>query len=89
MPSEWEVEFDTDMLPDTEPISIPLCRMPPAKLRELKEPLKDLLVKGFIRPSMSPRGAIVLFVRMKEDSLRMYQTSSVEYGNDKTNIPSL
>ncbi|PHT30857.1 Glutamine synthetase cytosolic isozyme 2 [Capsicum baccatum] len=45
--------------------------MAPAELRELKEQLKDLLEKGFIRPSMSPWGAPVLFVRKKDGSLRM------------------
>ena len=38
---------------------------------ELKEQLKDLLDKGFIRPSVSPWGAPVLFVRKKDGSIRM------------------
>ena len=59
------------MLPDTKPISIPPYRMAPAELKELKEQLKDLLEKGFIRPSSSPWGAPVLFVRKKDGSLRM------------------
>ena len=42
-----------------------------AELKELKEQLKDLLDKGFIRPSVSPWGAPVLFVRKKDGSLRM------------------
>ncbi|XP_070040029.1 uncharacterized protein [Nicotiana tomentosiformis] len=45
--------------------------MAPAELRELKEQLKDLLNKGFIRPSTFPWGAPVLFVRKKDGSLRM------------------
>ena len=45
--------------------------MAPAELKELKEQLKDLLDKGFIRPSKSPWGAPVLFVRKKDGSLRM------------------
>ncbi|XP_070020807.1 uncharacterized protein [Nicotiana sylvestris] len=45
--------------------------MAPAELKELKEQLKDLLEKGFIRPSTSPWGAPVLFVRKKDGSLRM------------------
>ncbi|XP_070029297.1 uncharacterized protein [Nicotiana sylvestris] len=51
LPSEREIEFRIDMLPDTHPISIPPYRMSPAELRELKAQLKDLLDKGFIRPS--------------------------------------
>ena len=45
--------------------------MAPAELKELKEQLRDLLEKGFIRPSTSPWGAPVLFVRKKDGSLRM------------------
>ena len=45
--------------------------MAPAELKELKAQLKDLLEKGFIRPSSSPWGAPVLFVRKKDGSLRM------------------
>ncbi|XP_070007676.1 uncharacterized mitochondrial protein AtMg00860-like [Nicotiana sylvestris] len=45
--------------------------MAPAELKELKEQLKDLLEKGFTRPSTSPWGAQVLFVRKKDGSLRM------------------
>ena len=45
--------------------------MDPADFKELKEQLKDLLDKGFIRPSISPLGAPVLFVRKKNGSLKM------------------
>ena len=45
--------------------------MAPTELKELKEQLRDLLEKGFIRPSTSPWGAPVLFVRKKDGSLRM------------------
>ena len=45
--------------------------MAPAELKELKEQLKDLLDKGFIRPTISPWGAPVLFVKKKDGSLRM------------------
>nr|XP_016471611.1 PREDICTED: uncharacterized protein LOC107793719 [Nicotiana tabacum] len=68
---EREIDFAIDFLPDTQPISIPPYRMARAELRELKEQLKDLLDKGFIRPSTSPWGALVLFVRKKDGSLRM------------------
>lgn len=51
---EREIEFAIDLLPDTHPISIPPYRMAPVELKELKEQLKDLLEKGFIRPSTSP-----------------------------------
>ncbi|XP_070017574.1 uncharacterized protein [Nicotiana sylvestris] len=63
---EKEIEFSIDVLLDTRPISIHPYRMASAELRELKVQLKDLLDKGFIRPSTSPWGAPVLFVWKKD-----------------------
>ena len=71
LPPDREVEFTIDLIPDTEPISIPPYRMAPAELRELKAQLEELLSKGFIRPSISPWGAPVLFVKKKNGSLRL------------------
>ena len=65
LPPDREVEFTIDLILGTEPISIP------AELRELKAQLEELLSKGFIRPSISPRGAPVLFVKKKDGSLRL------------------
>ena len=45
--------------------------MVPLELRELKTQLQELLEQGFIRPSVSPWGASVLFVRKKDGSLRL------------------
>ena len=45
--------------------------MAPTELKELKAQHKDLLDKGFTRPSISPCGALVLFVKKKDDSFRM------------------
>ena len=66
LPPEREVESTIDLIPGTEPISIPPYRMAPVELRELKALLEDLLSKGFIRPSISPWGAPVLFVKKKK-----------------------
>ena len=71
LPPDREVEFTIDLIPGTEPISIPPYRMSPAELRELKAQLEELLSKGFIRPSISPWGAPVLFVKKKDESLRL------------------
>ena len=71
LPPDREVEFTIDLIPGTELISIPPYRMAPAKLRELKAQLEELLSKGFIRPSISPWGAPVLFVKKKDGSLRL------------------
>ena len=71
LPIEKEVEFTIDLIPRTEPISIPPFRMAPAELRELKAQLEELLSKGFIRPSISPWGAPILFMKNKDGSLRL------------------
>ena len=71
LPPDREVEFTIDLIPGTEPISIPPYRMAPAELRELKAQLEELLSKGFIRPSISPWGAPVLFVKKKDGSWRL------------------
>ena len=65
LPPDREVEFTIDLIPGTELISIPPYRMAPVELRELKAQLEELLSKGFIRPSISPWGAPVLFVKKK------------------------
>ena len=65
------MEFTIDLIPSIEPISIPPYRMAPAELREIKAQLEELLSKGFIRPSISPWGAPVLFVKKKYESLRL------------------
>ena len=71
LPPDRELEFTIDLIPGTEPISIPPYRMAPVELRELKAQLEELLSKGFIRPSISPWGAPVLFVKKKYGSLRL------------------
>ncbi|WMV33077.1 hypothetical protein MTR67_026462 [Solanum verrucosum] len=66
--------------------------MPPAKLKELKEHLKDLLNKGFIRPSISPQGAPILYVKKKDGSLRMcidYQQLNKVTIKNKYAIPKI
>ena len=40
-------------------------------MAELKKQLEELVEKGFIRPSSSPWGAPVLFVKKKDESLRL------------------
>ena len=71
LPPDKEVEFTIDLILGTEPISIPPYRMSPVELRELKAQLEELLSKEFIRPSISPWGAPVFFVKKKDGSLRL------------------
>ena len=47
LPLGREVEFTIDLIPRTEPISIPPYRMAPAELRELKAQLEELLRDSF------------------------------------------
>ncbi|XP_073057258.1 uncharacterized protein [Primulina eburnea] len=70
-PQQREIDFSIDLMPGTAPISRAPYRMAPAELKELKEQLQDLLEKGYIRPSMSPWGAPVLFGKKKDGSMRM------------------
>jgi hypothetical protein len=71
MPPEREVEFYIDLLPGTALIAKRPYHMAPTELAELKLQIAVLQQKGFIRPSSSPRGALVLFVTKKNGSMRM------------------
>lgn len=70
-PLEREVEFYIDLIPGTAPISSAPYRMSPMELRELKNHLKELLLKHFIRPSVSPWGAPVFPVKKKDGGMRL------------------
>ena len=71
LPPQWEIDFVIDLAPGVEPVSKAPYRMAPAELKELKIQLQGLLDIGFIRPSVSPWGAPVLFVKKKDGSMRM------------------
>ena len=61
-PPPRDIDFCINLDPDSEVLSIPPYRMVPAKLKELKRQLEDLIDKCFIQPSISPWDAPVLFV---------------------------
>ena len=71
MPPVRAIEFTIDLVPGTAPISKAPYRMAPPEMSELKTRLQELLDKGYIRPSASPWGAHVLFVKKKEWSMRL------------------
>jgi hypothetical protein len=71
MPPDRDIEFAIELQPGTAPISKRPYRMPPAELAELKKQLQELLDKGFIHPSTSPWGCPALFVKKKDESLRL------------------
>ncbi|GKA49204.1 putative reverse transcriptase domain-containing protein [Tanacetum coccineum] len=70
-PSPRQVEFKIDLVPSAAPVARAPYRLAPSEMKELSEQLKELLEKGFIRPSSSPWGAPVLFVKKKDGSFRM------------------
>lgn len=71
MPPEREVEFTIDLIPGSAPISKTPYRMSPKEMQELKNQLQELLDKRYIRPSVSPWGAPVLYVKKKDGGLRL------------------
>ncbi|KAL2224565.1 UNVERIFIED_CONTAM: Retrovirus-related Pol polyprotein from transposon opus [Sesamum indicum] len=71
LPPHREVDFTIETLPGVAPISIAPYRMAPVELHELKKQIEELLGKGFIRPSTSPWGAPMLFVKKKDGSMRL------------------
>jgi hypothetical protein len=68
MPPERDIEFVIELKLGTTPIYKTPYRMATPELAELKEHIKELLEKGFIRPSSSPWGASVIFVPKKDDT---------------------
>ncbi|GKC04493.1 putative reverse transcriptase domain-containing protein [Tanacetum coccineum] len=71
LPSPRQVEFRIDLVLGAAPIARAPYRLAPSEMRELSVQLQELLEKGFIRPSSSPWGASVLFVKKKDRSFRM------------------
>ncbi|GJU37334.1 putative reverse transcriptase domain-containing protein [Tanacetum coccineum] len=67
----WEIEFQIELTLGAMPIAKSPYRLAPSELEELSGQLKELQDKGFIRPSSSPWGASLLFVKKKDGSFRM------------------
>ncbi|GJR52649.1 putative reverse transcriptase domain-containing protein [Tanacetum coccineum] len=66
-----QVEFQIDLVPGAAHVARAPYRLEPAKMQELSTQLQKLSDKGFIRPSSSPWGAPILFVKKKDGSFRM------------------
>nr|GEY81191.1 hypothetical protein [Tanacetum cinerariifolium] len=71
IPPIRQVEFQIDLVPGAAPVARAPYRLAPSEMKELSNQLKELADKGFIRPSSSPWGALVLFVKKKDGSFRM------------------
>ncbi|GJV52582.1 putative reverse transcriptase domain-containing protein [Tanacetum coccineum] len=66
-----QVEFQIDLVQGVAPVAPAPYRLAPSKLQELSTQLQELSEKGFIRPSSSPWGAPVLFIKKKDGSFQM------------------
>nr|GFA95898.1 putative reverse transcriptase domain-containing protein [Tanacetum cinerariifolium] len=71
LPPPRKVEFKIELIPGAAPVARAPYRLAPSELKEFSDQLKELSEKGFIRPSSSPWGALVLFVKKKDGSFRM------------------
>ncbi|GJU42681.1 putative reverse transcriptase domain-containing protein [Tanacetum coccineum] len=71
LPPVHHVEFQIDLIPRATPVARAPYRLAPSEMQELSNQLQELADQGFIRPSTSPWGAPVLFVKKKDGSFRM------------------
>ncbi|XP_075091634.1 uncharacterized protein LOC142171828 [Nicotiana tabacum] len=77
LPPIREIEFSIDLVPGTQPISIPLYRLAPAELRGLKVQLQEILDKGLIRP-ISFLGHVVSRDRIQVDPRKIAWSNECE-----------
>ncbi|KAL8260217.1 hypothetical protein R6Q59_028170 [Mikania micrantha] len=68
LPPARPVEFGIDLVPGATPVAKSPYRLAPSEMQELSNQLQELQDKGFIRPSYSPWGAPVLFLKKKDGS---------------------
>jgi hypothetical protein len=71
LPSRRRVDHAIEVMPGVEPPAKAPYQMSHEEFKELKVQLEKLLAKGYIKPSKSPYGALVLFVHKKDGTLRM------------------
>ncbi|GJS42892.1 putative reverse transcriptase domain-containing protein, partial [Tanacetum coccineum] len=71
LPPTRQVEFQIDLIPGVAPVARAPYRLALSEMKEFSEQLQELSDKGFIRPSSSPWGAPIFFVKKKDGSFRM------------------
>nr|GFA22859.1 putative reverse transcriptase domain-containing protein [Tanacetum cinerariifolium] len=71
IPPTRQVEFQIDLVPGAAPVARAPYQLAPSEMKELSDQVKELVEKGFIRPSSSSWGALVLFVKKKDGSFWM------------------
>lgn len=91
-PTRFGKDFTIELEEGAQPVYGPLYRMSPAELTEVRRQLDELLQKGWIRPSESPFGSPILFVRKKDGSLRMcvdYRRLNAITKKNRTPLPRI
>nr|GFB61549.1 putative reverse transcriptase domain-containing protein [Tanacetum cinerariifolium] len=71
LPLVCQVKFQINLIPRAAPVARAPYRLAPSEMQELSNQLQELADRGFIHPSTSPWGAVVLFVKKKDGSFRM------------------
>nr|XP_043625615.1 uncharacterized protein LOC122597044 [Erigeron canadensis] len=71
LPPPRQVEFRIDLVPNAMLVAKSPYRLASSEMQELATQLQELQDKGFIRPSSSPWGAPILFVKEKDGSFHM------------------
>ncbi|GJT43248.1 putative reverse transcriptase domain-containing protein [Tanacetum coccineum] len=69
LPPTQQVEFQINLIPGATPVARAPYRLAPSEMKELSDQLTELSDKGFIRPSFSPWGAPILFVKKNDRSI--------------------
>nr|GEZ53375.1 putative reverse transcriptase domain-containing protein [Tanacetum cinerariifolium] len=71
LPPTRQVEFQINLIPGVAPVAREPYRLALSEMKELSDQLQDISDKGFIRPSSSPWGTSILFVKKKDGLFRM------------------
>nr|GEV06840.1 reverse transcriptase domain-containing protein [Tanacetum cinerariifolium] len=71
IPPAQQVEFQIDLVPGAAPVARAPYRLAPSEMKQLSGQLHELSDKGFITPSSSPWGALVLYVKKKDGTFRL------------------
>ena len=71
MSPKRDIDFSIDLVPGTIPSFKASYRMSTPELKDLQMQLEEILKKGYIRPSVSPSEAPVLFVKKKDGTIRL------------------
>jgi hypothetical protein len=80
LPPKRDIDFSINLMPGVAPVSKNPYRMSTPELKEIHMQLEELLKKGYIHPSVSPWGALVLFMKKKDGTLRLLDTPTTLRG---------